>query len=183
MKLKLFLEQTGQSWTLKANREYVVGSGNDCDIFISNAGIVAEHHLKFSFNPGNNTWHVSDLGSGSGTFINNQLVTSYPITAQIRIAIAGSVILVAIPEVVTPPTQPQVYNPQPAPLSEIVSQEAMKIEKLNWNRYIAKQVGKQKNWLARVATNFQLATGLRNTPWTNFDGYVIPNFMEKGTCF
>ncbi|TBR61728.1 hypothetical protein B4U84_13410 [Westiellopsis prolifica IICB1] len=63
MKLSLLLEQTGQSWTITPNREYVVGSGKDCDIYLPNNNVVSTHHLKLSFNQQSNTWHVLDLGS------------------------------------------------------------------------------------------------------------------------
>ncbi|MBD1803880.1 FHA domain-containing protein [Microcoleus sp. FACHB-SPT15] len=98
MKLKLFLEQTGQSWTIKPNREYVIGSSSDCDIPLPYVNVVSDRHLKFSFNQLTTSWHVYDLGSSNSTFVNNQPITDYPIKAQTRIAIAGGIVLVATPE-------------------------------------------------------------------------------------
>ncbi|MCC3491497.1 MAG: FHA domain-containing protein [Microcoleus sp. PH2017_25_DOB_D_A] len=98
MQLKLKLEQTGQSWTLKPNgREYVIGSGSDCDIPLPNVNVVDTHHLKLSFNQSTNTWHVCDLGSKNGTFVDSQPITDYSIKAETRIVIAGGVLLVATP--------------------------------------------------------------------------------------
>ncbi|MBZ8180734.1 FHA domain-containing protein [Oscillatoria salina] len=117
MKLKVSYEQTGQSWTLKPNREYVVGSGEDCDIFLPNVSVVSERHLKFSFNQLKNTWHLYDLGSSSGTFVENIPVTDYAIAAPTNIRIASGIFLVAtpIPDTASPtsapPAPPPIYTP------------------------------------------------------------------------
>ncbi|MBW4623184.1 MAG: FHA domain-containing protein [Cyanosarcina radialis HA8281-LM2] len=99
--LKIFVEQDGKTYILKPDREYIVGSSPDCNIPVSGllSGVdVASQHLKFSFNQLTDTWHVYDLGSSSGTFINARLVIESPIDRLTRIAIANSIFLVAQPE-------------------------------------------------------------------------------------
>jgi FHA domain len=178
MKLKLFLEQTGQSWTIKPNREYIVGTSQDCDIFLSNINVVAARHLKFSFSQVSNTWHVIDLGSANGTLINNQLVTDYSITTPTRIAIAGGIILVATPELAAVPISSTDPHLQVAHKnSESNGQSSLQI--LSWDKFVDKQAR------GDIATRFHMITGFRNTPWVRaygqtgfnaFDGYIIPNF-------
>ncbi|MBW4630878.1 MAG: FHA domain-containing protein [Iphinoe sp. HA4291-MV1] len=197
MNLNLFLEQTGQSWTLRPNREYIVGSGNDCDIPLSNVNVVSAHHLKFIFHQPSNSWHVSDLGSSNGVFINNQRITDYPIQIQTRIAIAGGIFLVATPEEVrqvqsaipTPPfyvpdppppntfNQAQGFSPQPFQPPVPVTSSSLRV--LTWGEYVESQVFKAKSWWDQIAVRYFLTTGLRNTPWITFDGYIIPNFKES----
>lgn len=96
MKLKLQQEQTENTWTLRPNREYVIGKGKDCDIPLTDVS-VGDRHLKLSFDPATNAWNASDLGSSNGTYINNQRITNYPIFAQTRIGLAGVVFFVATP--------------------------------------------------------------------------------------
>ncbi len=97
MKLKLVLEQTQATWTLKPDRQYIVGSGQDCDITLPQPQFIADKHLVFYFDSGGNLWYVEDLASSSGTFINNEQITRFSIQDQTRIAIAGNIILVATP--------------------------------------------------------------------------------------
>ncbi len=111
--LKLVIEQTGQSYTLKPNREYIIGSGSDCDISLPYVNVVANQHLKLSFEQFSQTWHAIDLGSSTGTFVNNQQINDYPIKYQTRIALANGIFLIVTPSVITPgESQPNTYQPQ-----------------------------------------------------------------------
>ncbi len=114
--LKLVIEQTGQSYTLKPNREYIIGSGSDCDISLPYVNVVANQHLKLSFEQFSQTWHAVDLGSGSGTFVDNQQIIDYPIQYQTRIALASGIFLVATPGGISASTiltPPPVYAQNP----------------------------------------------------------------------
>lgn len=196
MRLKLVLEQTNQSWTLNPTREYIIGSGSDCDIALPYVSVVASRHLKLGFNQLTNTWHAQDLGSSTGTFVDNQPISDYPIRSQTKLGIAGGVFLLATPEglaVATPlPRRPEHNIPptygsarvQPAPAP---TQRFGSLEVLSWREYVERQMDNAPDWFGRVTTRFALATGFRNTPWIRaygqtgfnaFDGYVIPNFQE-----
>ncbi len=197
MRLKLVLEQTNQSWTLNPTREYIIGSGSDCDIALPYVSVVASRHLKLSFNQLTNIWHAQDLGSANGTFVDNQLVSDYPIRSNTKIAIAGGIFLLAAPEGLTPamppPTQPQdgSYKPQSygsaAVRRSAPTHKFGSLEVLSWREYVERQMDKAPDWFGRITTRFALATGFRNTPWIRaygqtgfnaFDGYVIPDFKE-----
>ncbi len=177
MRLKLKLEQTGQTWTLQPQREYIVGSGSDCDISVPYVNIVDSRHLKLSFNQFTNTWHVCDLNTTNLTLVDNQRITDRPITAQTRIAIANQVLFVATPEGAASPAQ------TPKSGAGIRSSEQ---KVLTWKEYVDKQVKRQPaGSFSAFAARFYLITGLRNTPWVRtygqtgfnaFDGYIIPNF-------
>jgi hypothetical protein len=204
MQLKLFLEQTNQSWTLKPNREYVIGSGSDCDIPLSFVNVVSDRHLKLSFNQLTNTWHAYDLGGSKGTFVDNQPITDYPIKTQTKIVLAGGIFLVATPEgaTSTAPTPPPLYTvPRTQAIEDRMNRRSIhaidsgdvrhefsQSKMLTWEEYVEKQVRKQLDGLARWATRFYLVTGFRNTPWVRrygsigfdaFDGYIIPDFPES----
>jgi hypothetical protein len=123
MNLRLFLEQTGQSWTLKPGKTYLVGSGMDCDIALSQFPDVADRHLKLNFDQVNRKWFVEDLGNSVGTLIDGVVETTVLIERDIQIQLANGVMLVARPEsapvaaVVPPaaytPPAPQNYAPPP----------------------------------------------------------------------
>lgn len=194
MKLKLFLEQTGQSWTLKPNRDYVIGSSTECDIALPSASAVDSRHLKLSFDQLAGIWQVSDLGSSTGTFVNNQRVSSYPIQGQTRISLAGNIVLLAAPEGVTAtaPPAPAIYNPATQQMASPIAPNQLTREPvrnslavnnspfrvMNWGDYVETQALRQGNWWNRVAIRYHMMTGLRNTPWMDFDGYVLPDFNE-----
>lgn len=118
MKLKLQIEHTGQSFTLKPEIKYIVGSAQDCTINLPNIEGIAERHIAFSFT--NNGWQVEDLNSANGTFVNGQAISTYKIDAPVRIAIAGNFLIAAAPvfqDVAPLPTAPvqQIQPPQYQP--------------------------------------------------------------------
>lgn len=190
MRLKIKLEQTGQTWTLQPQREYIIGSGSDCDISVPYVNIVDSRHLKLSFNQFTNTWHVCDLNTKNGTLVNNQQITDRPITAQTRIAIADQVLFVATPEGAASPAQTPTYQPNPPVKQSVAGIRPSEQKVLTWKEYVDKQVRRQpEGSFSAFAARFYLITGLRNTPWVRtygqtgfnaFDGYIIPNF--KGSA-
>jgi len=141
MKLKFLIEHTNQSFTLKPEIKYIVGSAQDCTINLPNIDGIAERHIALSFSPMDNAWQVEDLGSANGTFVNGQPITIYKIDAPVRIALAGNFLIAAAPLVADiapmpaapiqsiqaldfqpPITPPPVYGSQqsysPAPVSQ-----------------------------------------------------------------
>lgn len=207
MQLKLFLEQTGQTWTLKPSRAYIIGSGEGCDISLAQTIGVATQHFKLSFNPVANQWSVEDLGS-SGTVINGQPISQAAITAQTRISIADNLVLVATPEFVavaagmpsspplyTPPSNGSTYNystqelPAHARVSNMHPDTAGRsgLAVLTWKAFVDRQLSKLPSGQKRLAIRFGLLTGFRETPWvrrnsmgnglSSFDGYIIPDFQ------
>ena len=55
-----------------------VGRHPECDIVIPTPG-TSRQHAEFEFRDG--AWHVSDLNSGNGTFVNNVKVRSQQLAA------------------------------------------------------------------------------------------------------
>ncbi len=122
MKLKLLIEHTGQSFTLKPEIKYIVGSALDCTINLPNIDGIAERHIALSFV--DNAWQVDDLNSTNGTFVNGQTISSYRIDAPVRIALAGNFLIAAaplvpeiapIPNIPTQSIQPPTYQPPISP--------------------------------------------------------------------
>jgi hypothetical protein len=122
MKLKLLIEHTGQSFTLKPETKYIVGSALDCTINLPNIDGIAERHIALSFV--DNAWQVEDLNSTNGTVVNGQAINSYRIDAPVRIALAGNFLIAAAPlvpeiapiaNVPTQPIQPPTYQPPISP--------------------------------------------------------------------
>lgn len=127
MNLKLLLEETGRTWTLKPNRAYVIGSGNDCDIALPYANAMATRHCQVGFDVSAQSWYVEDLGTTQGTYVNQQAVHKALISGQSRILIGGSTYITAIPLDVVPqqivlsstsvvPQQSTINNPFPSSL-------------------------------------------------------------------
>jgi pSer/pThr/pTyr-binding forkhead associated (FHA) protein len=196
MQLKVFSEQTNQSWTLKPQRDYVIGSGSECDLPLPYPNIVDSRHLRLSFDQSQGSWTIYDLGSSNGTYINNQRVNNYVVRTQTRIGVGGGVFIVLTPEVNTAPA-PSIPSAPPAPPPPVYNQNrtapvsnseqvyrytapvtTSPLRVLSWGDYVEAQAAKLSNWWNRVALRFYLMTGLRNMLWVNFDGYIIPNFQE-----
>lgn len=193
MQLKVFSEQTNQSWTLKPQRDYVIGSGSECDLPLPYPNIVDSRHLKLSFDQSQGSWTIYDLGSSNGTYINSQRVNNYVVISQTRIGVGGGVFIVLTPEVNTapapsipaPPPPPQpVYTPPTPKLQQPVSNganyqyrdepsvnrdtnrnQSYSRKVLSWREYVEKQVAKKPEGIGHLATWFHMTTGFRNTPW------------------
>jgi pSer/pThr/pTyr-binding forkhead associated (FHA) protein len=199
------LEQTSQTWTLKPSRDYVVGSGQDCDIVLGATSQVAEKHVKFSFDAGSSTWMLEDLSSGK-TFVNSQQIRRVLLNAQAQVDLGGGVVLLATPEGVTSPSQVSTSAssyPAAQPMSASYGGAAHSIQPpysqsgrienndslrvLTWDQYVKQQSDKVQGF-ARLSTWYHLITGFRKTPWVrksnvfgnndfnSFDGYIIPDF-------
>ncbi|MCT7959881.1 FHA domain-containing protein [Laspinema sp. D1] len=113
--LKLLIEHTGHTYTLKPTREYAIGSASDCEIRLTDPQ-VSPYHLKFSFDQFSKTWHIYDLGSNTGTLIDNQPISDYPLVAKKRVSLGSGIHLLATPEgsETTPASQPaSIRTPQP----------------------------------------------------------------------
>ena len=196
MKLKLVAEQTGQSWTLKPKRDYIIGSDADCDINLERPDIVGNKHLKISFNPNINSWYLYDLGSSTGTYVDQQKVNDHPINSQTRIGLGNNYFLTAAPELAP---VPQSYSPPSQPINNGYGQNgysnglnggttayhqpthstnSSSLEVLSWKKYVKQQVNKKSAPFSRLSMWFHFTTGYRNTPWVNggFSSYIIPNF-------
>jgi hypothetical protein len=96
-RLKLFLLQTEQSWTLKSDREYIVGSDRDCQIPIPNSALVSARQLKFGFDTVEDFWYAEALGNNN-TLIENKPLTRNLIRGETRITLAANIVLLATPE-------------------------------------------------------------------------------------
>jgi pSer/pThr/pTyr-binding forkhead associated (FHA) protein len=214
-KLNILIENDGNSYSLKAGKEYILGSDADCTPPLPYNN-VDNRHLKFTFNSTDNIWYVTDLNSKFGTVINGRSIANFacPIDRETRISIGNTVFIKATPEAIvqniTVPLPQQIAPPPPNRVSYPYSNpnsyssnldssrtpistdiRTLKINKLTWNEYVTEQVSKQRNLLARIGTDFHLTTGLRNAPWISanefhssgfgFDGYVVPNFLQKGS--
>jgi hypothetical protein len=191
MNLKLLLEETGRTWTLKPNRAYVIGSGNDCDIALPYANAMATRHCQLGFDVSAQCWYVEDLGTAQGTYINQQAVHKALISGQSRIVLGGSVALSAIPEGVPVPVNaaPMQYAAPPQPanghaahsfhntmaqnvqMSNIASHlgssriSSQPLRVLSWSQYVKEHVDNYDTYFRRLAIRFYLITGIRETPW------------------
>jgi pSer/pThr/pTyr-binding forkhead associated (FHA) protein len=103
MNLKLYFQQGNLSWTLKPNREYIVGSDSGCDIVLPHPNIVAGRHFKLGFDTTSAYWYAQDLDSYRGILINNESVTRTMIRNQVQIQAGGGILLDAYPESVVAP--------------------------------------------------------------------------------
>lgn len=97
MELKIALEQTGQSWTLRPGREYLAGSGQHCHIPLSHPEIISSQHLTFNFDASRQVWYARDFNNGKNTLVDGQPIEQYAIVRQTRLALPGSITIVATP--------------------------------------------------------------------------------------
>ncbi len=68
--------QNLNSWELKGEQAtYAIGRDTDGDVVLSDPS-VSTLHCSISFNPKENQWHVQDLGSTNGTFVNGMMIKS-----------------------------------------------------------------------------------------------------------
>lgn len=88
-KLNIFIENNGDSYSLKAGKEYILGSDADCTPCLSYNN-VDDRHLKFTFNANDKIWYATDLNSRSGTVINDRPIANFCLPDRSRNAdIAG----------------------------------------------------------------------------------------------
>jgi hypothetical protein len=187
MNLKLFLEQTGQSWTLKQGKSYTIGSGQDCDIILSQFSGVINQHLRLSFDPvGDQSWVIENLSSSIATFINGQTQKRAIVQREVVIQLAPGVILTAKPEalaiaapnVYAPASQGSAYSTETVRnpgFREVVkpytphSQPSLinsdELPTLSWSQYVQSQIAQHESGFMQLAVAFALLTGWRNTPW------------------
>jgi hypothetical protein len=184
MQLKVFSEQTNQSWTLKPQRDYVIGSGSECDLPLPYPNIVDSRHLRLYFDKYTQTWQAQDLVSSKGTFIDSQRITDYQITSKTRIAVGGSIFITVTPEGSIAANAAAHRNTN--------RNQSYSRKVLSWREYVEKQVAKKPEGIGHLATWFHMTTGFRNTPWirgfgsndksnnfNSFDGYILPDFQES----
>lgn len=95
--LKLFIEGKENSWTLKPEQEYIIGSDENCHIYLPEENLSSKH-LKFKFYPRGNLWCVYNLDNSDTTYIDNQPLKRSPITKKLRISVNNKLIFVVIPE-------------------------------------------------------------------------------------
>lgn len=97
MKLKLTLQNTGDTWTLNPDRSYVLGSESGCEISLPEVSVISRRHVTFSFDDTENLWVIQDLQSTNGTFVDNQRIERYAIRAKTKISVANEITLIAEP--------------------------------------------------------------------------------------
>jgi diguanylate cyclase (GGDEF)-like protein len=66
----------GRRWELGDSDEIVVGRGSDCDIQIDRDSVSRRHARIYRVN---NAWHVEDLGSTNGSYINDVPIQQSPL--------------------------------------------------------------------------------------------------------
>jgi pSer/pThr/pTyr-binding forkhead associated (FHA) protein len=196
MQLRLTVEGSSQSWTLKPSREYILGSGAVADIQLSVGHGVAPRHVKLSFDMQQSVWMIEDLSGGLGTQLNSQPVIRSVISQQARICLGGSVFLSAVPEraaVKAATGVTQVSNPayqandsymnqnvqrQSLPNAAVNQSGRVKqslfsqLSLLTWAQYVERQVKRERNWFDKILTRFEMVTGFREHPWVPLNGGV-----------
>ena len=121
MKLKLLIENTQISWTLKPEKQYVVGSNfsgdNEVITIPPEFGSMSDRHLSFTFDELDGLWYVEDLESIEGTYVNNEIITSAVSVGKLTQIKAGQVLLAAVPVIATTPIpdHQQVFQPPLSP--------------------------------------------------------------------
>ncbi len=108
MQLRIFLETTGQSWTLKPGREYLMGTSPDCDITVTSIDDSIAY-IKFKFDSVSSFWHIENLQNDYTTLLNNQRLLRSIIQVQSQLKVVGQSIVLS-PEMASAP-QP-VYTQQ-----------------------------------------------------------------------
>lgn len=77
--MKLLLEWDGGSIVLPPNKQAVIGRDNSADIQITNAKI-SRSHARIEFKA--NKWHLTDLDSSNGTYINGKNINTFVIEKE-----------------------------------------------------------------------------------------------------
>lgn len=87
-----------KTYTLNPSREYVLGSGEDCDIPLVLSDDGATEYLKFIFNHEENVWYAYELSRIVCMTVNGQHMTICPIKDKIKISIVNNILITAVPE-------------------------------------------------------------------------------------
>ena len=115
MQLRIFLETTGQSWTLKPGREYLMGTSPDCDITLTPIDDSIAY-IKFKFDQVGSFWHIENLQKADFvTLLNTQRLTRSIIQTQSQLKVVGQSIVLS-PEMAV--VQPQAYPQNNYPSTE-----------------------------------------------------------------
>src|SRR5688572_9070873 len=78
-----------------AEGEYIIGRRSDCQIFVPDMRVSRQHARIRRENGG---WHVEDLGSNNGTYVNGARVQNTGLKHEDEITIANNRIRVELPE-------------------------------------------------------------------------------------
>ena len=73
-------DQAGKDFALSTDREMVLGRTEECAVCVDNMPGISRRHALFSYADG--TWHVEDLGSQNGIYINSAKVEKRPLADQ-----------------------------------------------------------------------------------------------------
>lgn len=95
MQLKLSIEQLGQTYTLKPDRSYIVGSSPDCQIVIQSEP--QEQSLRFTYDAVAQAWVVEALAT-SGMLVGDRPCKHEVLRQVTRIKIRGGIVFTAVPE-------------------------------------------------------------------------------------
>jgi len=199
--LTLFIEYDGSQRILKPSKTYSLGSGGDCNIVVDSPH-VAPRHLIFFFQQDSGLWFLQDLSEGMGkTFVNNQLVTEYPISGNTRVSLNNAIFLQLTPEKTVdvpsvtanystsvPPSpnlttssyKTPVATSSPNRVGRTIPHQIYEYEPphslrlLSWKDFVEEQVKESQSAFTRICDRFFLVTGFRKTPWLrNFGGYTL----------
>jgi hypothetical protein len=189
MNLQLFLQQTGQRWTLKPGRTYVVGSGSDCDITVPAGSGIGSRHLQLRFDGSNQKWCLEDLSPEFETLVNGEPNVGNAVTHKATVQLGSNVVFTLDPERSVVGVDSSVPQPLRSPGSsaystatvrnnnfrEVVGPTGSNVQRsgvspsalatLSWADYVKAQVDQYEGVFMKLATKFALITGLRNTTW------------------
>ena len=82
--------------------DYIIGRRSDCQIFVPDMRVSRQHARV---RRENGAWHVEDLGSNNGTYVNGSRVQTVPLCHDDEITIANNRIRVEIPNALKPGTE------------------------------------------------------------------------------
>ena len=89
---------SGKTYTLKPNRDYMLGIGEEFDIPLSVDDGDSMDYLKLSYSHEQKAWHACETNPHSRMVINGQLMHSSPIIGETKISLANTYFLLLTPE-------------------------------------------------------------------------------------